>query len=151
MIEIIQAQKKHSEEIASFQIAMAKETEDFALDLATVQKGVRHVFENPVIGHYYIFKLEDEIVGSALTLYEWSDWRCGNVIWIHSVYVKPDARKSGAFRAFYLEMQTRVKNDDSFKGLRLYVDKTNQRAIQVYKKLGMQDEHYSLFEWLKTN
>ena len=42
-----------------------------------------------------------------------------------------------------------VRESDQYAGLRLYVDKTNLRAIDVYQKLGMSDEHYHLYEWLK--
>ncbi len=151
MIKIVKAESSHASDIANFQVAMAMETEDFQLDAETVSQGVKHVFSHPEIGHYYVFLHNDTVCGSALTLYEWSDWRNGNVIWIHSVYVKPDSRKLGLYKAFYEAMKERVRADQSLKGLRLYVDKTNQRAIQVYQKLGMQDEHYSLFEWLESN
>lgn len=150
MISIEKALPENAADIASFQVLMAQETEDYALDISTVLKGVGHVFENPSIGHYYVFKFNGETVGSALTLYEWSDWRNGNVIWIHSVFVKSDFRKKGLFKAFYEKMKDRVKNDSRLKGLRLYVDKRNERATKVYKNLGMQDEHYSLFEWLES-
>ena len=36
------------------------------------------------------------------------------------------------------------------RGLRLYVDKTNTRAQKVYENLGMNGEHYHLYEWMKT-
>jgi len=34
-------------------------------------------------------------------------------------------------------------------GLRLYVDKQNKLAQEVYEKLGMNKHHYELYEWLK--
>jgi hypothetical protein len=34
-------------------------------------------------------------------------------------------------------------------GLRLYVDKHNKSAQEVYEKLGMNKDHYELYEWLK--
>jgi ribosomal protein S18 acetylase RimI-like enzyme len=36
--------------------------------------------------------------------------------------------------------------DPSIRGLRLYVDKSNVRAQQVYQAMGMNGEHYSVFE-----
>ena len=45
-------------------------------------------------------------------------------------------------------MAADLKNEN-WKGLRLYVDKTNLTAKQVYRALEMTDEHYQLFEWLK--
>ena len=42
-----------------------------------------------------------------------------------------------------------VRNSDKYAGLRLYVDKTNTSAQEVYTRLGMSKEHYELYEWLK--
>ena len=33
--------------------------------------------------------------------YEWSDSRNGNIWWIQSVYVKPDFRGAGVFKALF--------------------------------------------------
>jgi RimJ/RimL family protein N-acetyltransferase len=48
----------------------------------------------------------------------------------------------------YQYLQQKVAEDDNLKGIRLYVDKTNTKAAQVYKAIGMSDEHYTFFEWL---
>jgi GNAT superfamily N-acetyltransferase len=101
-------------------------------------------------GEYFIAELDDEPVGCLLTLPEWSDWRNGTVLWIHSVYVIPPLRGSGVYRQLYLHLKEKVMADQSLRGLRLYVDKTNQKAQTVYAKLGMTKEHYELFEWMKT-
>jgi len=42
-----------------------------------------------------------------------------------------------------------VANDESLKGIRLYVDETNTAAREVYTRLGMNGEHYRVFEWMK--
>ena len=34
-------------------------------------------------------------------------------------------------------------------GLRLYVETNNKRAQKTYEALGMQSEHYTMYEWLK--
>ena len=34
-------------------------------------------------------------------------------------------------------------------GLRLYVEKANHAAHQVYRAMGMSPDHYDLYEWLK--
>jgi RimJ/RimL family protein N-acetyltransferase len=46
--------------------------------------------------------------------------------------------------------RNRVEADPDLKGLRLYVDKTNQRARNVYQRCGMSRDHYDLFEWMKA-
>jgi ribosomal protein S18 acetylase RimI-like enzyme len=42
-----------------------------------------------------------------------------------------------------------LKLDENIQGIRLYVDKTNIHAQKVYKSIGMIDEHYHMFEWMK--
>ena len=47
-------------------------------------------------------------------------------------------------------IQEKVKKSADLRGIRLYVDKTNKPAQQVYEKLGMNGEHYQVFEWMKA-
>jgi ribosomal protein S18 acetylase RimI-like enzyme len=85
------------------------------------------------------------VIGSLLIIPEWSDWRNGEVWWIHSLFVKSEHRGKGVYRSLYSYIKkTAVENQ--VRGIRLYVDKTNALAQTVYKQLGMTDEHYSLFE-----
>lgn len=135
--------------IADYQIRMAWETEKMKLDPPTVEKGVSAVFDDPSKGKYWLAEANGEVVGCLLTVPEWSDWRNGTVLWIHSVYVKPEFRKEGIYRKLYSHLRDLVQNSKDLRGLRLYVDKTNQLAQKVYQSLGMTDEHYHLFEWMK--
>lgn len=135
--------------IADYQIKMAFETENMKLDPPTVKLGVSAVFDDPSKGKYWLAEVEGNVVGCLLTVPEWSDWRNGTVLWIHSVYVHPDFRKHGVYKALYTHLKTMVTEARDLRGLRLYVDKTNTRAQQVYESLGMNGEHYHLFEWMK--
>jgi GNAT superfamily N-acetyltransferase len=135
--------------IADFQVKMAFETENMKLDPPTVIKGVTAVLDDPSKGKYWLAELNGKVVGSLLTIPEWSDWRNGTVLWIHSVYVPPENRKFGVFKKLYSHLKTMVETSPELRGLRLYVDKTNQPAQKVYEALGMNGEHYHLFEWMK--
>ena len=139
--------------IVAFQIAMAQETEDLALDRDTVTAGVEAVFDDPAKGSYLVAEErtatgEGRVVGCLLTLPEWSDWRNGTVLWIHSVYVVPAARGRGVYRTLYAHLERTVETTPGLRGLRLYVDKTNVGAQRAYEALGMTREHYHLYEWL---
>ena len=83
-----------------------------------------------------------------MVLSEWSDWRAGRVLWLHSVYVEPEMRALGVFRSLYEHVKNLVVSDESLRGVRLYVDKSNKKAADVYRKLEMSSEHYDLFEWM---
>jgi len=138
--------------IVDFQLRMARETEDLELDRDTVTRGVAAVLADPTKGIYWVAEREGDplrVVGSLLTTFEWSDWRDGTVLWIQSVYVVPEERGRGVYRALYEHLKRRVEEDPALKGIRLYVDKRNAAAQGVYERLGMSREHYELFEWLK--
>ncbi|MBL7222425.1 MAG: GNAT family N-acetyltransferase [Candidatus Brocadiae bacterium] len=135
--------------IADFQIRMARESEGMALDPPTVEAGVRAVFDDPTKGRYLVAEQDGRVVGCTLTVPEWSDWRNATVLWIHSLYVVPEARRRGAFRALYVHLKRIVEQSPDLAGLRLYVDKSNRVAQQVYDAMGMTCEHYDLYEWMK--
>ncbi len=136
--------------IVEFQCNMARETEDLKLDPAIVKSGVEAVFNDPNKGRYYVAKEKDETIGCLLTTPEWSEWRNGTVLWIQSVYVSAAHRGRGVYRALYSYIQDQVREDEHLRGVRLYVDKRNQIAQKVYASLGMDNQHYELFEWMKN-
>ena len=137
-------------QIEKFQIEMARETENLTLDHAIVKAGVNAVFTDPSKGNYFIAEENGKIIGSLLTTFEWSDWRNGTVLWIQSVYVLPEYRRKGVYRALYSQIKSLVEQDNNLKGIRLYADKANTTAHIVYKAMKMTDEHYLLYEWLKN-
>ncbi len=138
-----------AETIAGFQMVMAKETEDLDLEPGTVRAGIRAVFADPTKGAYLVAEHEGEVVGSLLVIPEWSDWRNGTVLWIHSLYVKPAFRRQGVFRMMFDHLRGRVESSEALMGLRLYVAVGNEVAQQTYRSMGMADDEHRLFEWLK--
>ncbi len=144
------ADRTHIDDIIDFQVIMARETEELMLNPTTVRKGVEHLFDNPDKGQYYVVTENNKTIACTLTVPEWSDWRNGTVLWIHSVYVKPEFRRKGIFRLIYEYLKNTVIVDQSLMGLRLYVEKSNTKAQKVYESVGMNGEHYRLYEWLKN-
>ena len=126
-------------------LALAQETENLTLDASVLRDGVRALLEGRAPGAYWIAELDGAVVGQTLITYEWSDWRNRMVWWIQSVYVSPGARQHGVFRAVYAHLRREAAAAGA-GGLRLYVDTTNVRAQQVYAALGMNGEHYRVFE-----
>lgn len=135
--------------LIDFQLRMALETENLTLDLVTVTRGAHQVFNDPSKGTYYVAEQNGQVVGCLMTTFEWSEWRNGNVLWIQSVYIDEKFRGHGVFRKLYAHVQASVNNDPGLKGIRLYVDKKNKEAQQVYQKLGMNGDHYKVYEWMK--
>jgi GNAT superfamily N-acetyltransferase len=149
MVQIRLASQEDQQIIADFQMKMAMETENFQLDPETVSTGVNAVLRDPAKGKYFVAEVDGQVVASLLITFEWSDWRNKWVAWIQSVYVIEEYRQKGIFKSMYEHVRSWAQNDSEIAGLRLYVDKSNLRAIKVYQKIGMNGEHYQLFEWME--
>ncbi len=137
------------ETIVDLQVRMARETESLQLDRPTVVKGVTAVFDDPTHGRYWVAEMDDAVAAVMLIIREWSDWRNADVLWIHSLYVIPEARGRGLFTQMYNALKQQVLDCPNLAGLRLYVERNNAPARRTYTNLGMTANHYDLFEWLK--
>ncbi len=150
MIDYREARPSDVSVIVDFQVIMARETEELDLDREVCTRGVLALFDNPSLGRYFLAESDGEVIASLMITYEWSDWRNGMVWWIQSVYVRPSFRQQGVYAGMYAHVQRLVNADDSLRGIRLYVDRRNTRAQEVYARCGMNGEHYLVYEWMKT-
>ena len=137
---------KDTEALVAFNQAMAQETEGLALDSDTLRRGVSTLLENPAKGFYLVAEIEGEIAGSLMVTFEWSDWRAADYYWIQSVYIKPEHRQKGIYRALYEEVKTLAEKQGGAASFRLYVEQENTRAQQTYQSLGMSQSHYLMYE-----
>ena len=149
MVKIRKATVDDAGIIAGFQTAMAWETESFALNTESVTNGVKAVFSDKSKGQYFVAELNRKVIASLLVTSEWSDWRNKYVWWIQSVYILPEHRGKKIFSRLYNHVKNLVEADNHAAGLRLYVDLSNKHALKVYKAVGMNGDHYRLFEWMK--
>jgi ribosomal protein S18 acetylase RimI-like enzyme len=132
--------------LVEFNAALARETEDKALDLATLERGVAALLADPSKGEYFVAEADGVVVGALCITYEWSDWRNAVFWWIQSVYVRAESRRRGVYSTLYRAIEARARETPGVAGLRLYVDHDNARAQSVYAALGMHESHYRFFE-----
>jgi GNAT superfamily N-acetyltransferase len=132
--------------IARFNRNLARETEHLRLDPKTVGAGVKALIRNRARGIYYMAEDAGQVIGQLCLTYEWSDWRNGNFWWIQSVYVAEKFRGRGIFSALFEHIQALALKDKEVCGLRLYMEKDNERARRAYLKLGLKQTHYQVFE-----
>ena len=85
-------------------------------------------------GIYFLAEEKGIVAGQLSITTEWSDWRNGNFWWIQSVYVAPEFRQRGVFRALYAHVRRLAKSRRDVCGLRLYVDEDNARAQRAYER-----------------
>ncbi len=131
--------------ITRFNVAMALETEGLALDPVRAGRGARALLGDPQKGLYFVAERAGAPVGQLMITYEWSDWRDAWWWWIQSVWVEPDARRGGVYRALYAHVVQAAKAAGCC-GVRLYVERANAKAQATYRALGMKQARYELFE-----
>jgi len=151
MITIHKAKPEHIEFLIDFQLRLAMESENVQLSTETLRAGMSAMFNDPTKGEYYVAIDGDQVIGCHMITYEWSDWRNGMVWWLQSVYVLDSHRKSGVFKKMYDNIISIISNDPGLIGLRLYVDKSNAKAMKVYEAMGMDGSHYTVYEWMKAS
>lgn len=132
--------------LTRFNMAMAMETEGKALVADTLRAGIRAALDNAALGFYLLAEIDGRPAGQLLITAEWSDWRNAWFWWIQSVYVAPEFRRRGVYRALEGQVRQQALAAGNVCGLRLYVDRDNRAAQQVYVNLGMALSHYDLYE-----
>jgi GNAT superfamily N-acetyltransferase len=132
--------------IVQFNEALAVETETKTLQHDVIREGVRRLLAESYRGLYFIAEIGGMIVGQTMVTKEWSDWRNGDFWWIQSVYVSPEFRRRGVFRALHAHVREAARSAGSVCGLRLYVHEHNARAMEAYMNMGMDRTHYAMFE-----
>ena len=140
------ANLEDAQTIADFNQAMALETEDLHLPDQQILDGVTNLIHHPDRGYYLVVEHDQRVVGCLGITFEWSDWRNGQFLWIQSVYIHPDSRRLGAFKAMHDVVIDKAKRDPLVCGVRLYVENHNDRARSTYFALGMSKTHYDLLE-----
>lgn len=131
--------------IVRFQADMAMESEGTMLDMDRLTLGVTSAINDEQKGIYLVARANDTPIGSLMLTREWSDWNNQWYWWIQSVYVMPEYRKKGVYKALYATLKDMAR-ENGVSQIRLYAERTNLSAQQVYQRLGMTESHYLMFE-----
>jgi len=132
--------------VVAFNAAMARETEGKLLPTEVLSSGVRRALMDHSICRYFVAEASGTVIGQTMITLEWSDWRNGFFWWIQSVYVHPDHRRRGVFRALHHHIRDLARREPDVCGLRLYAHRENSRALATYRRLGMHACEYVVCE-----
>ena len=145
-LQIRPARAEDAALLARWAQAMALETENKILPDADVLSGIARGIADPALARYFVAEQDGVPAGTLMYTFEWSDWRNGLWWWIQSVYVPPEFRRRGVYRALYAHVRALAEADAGVCGIRLYVENDNRIARSTYEALGMQDAHYRIYE-----
>jgi GNAT superfamily N-acetyltransferase len=132
--------------VIEFNRLLALESEGKTLDTALLSAGVAAGLADPNKSVYFLAEENGAAIGQMMYTTEWSDWRDGWFWWIQSVYVRPEARRRGVFRAIFEHVHQAARDNGNVIGLRLYVERENQVAQKTYQNMGMKPAGYLVFE-----
>lgn len=144
-LTITQGKASDIDTIVRFQADMAMESEGTMLDMDRLTLGVSSAINDEQKGIYLVARANDTPIGSLMLTREWSDWNNQWYWWIQSVYVMPEYRTKGVYKAMYATLKD-MAQENGVSQIRLYADRTNLSAQQVYQRLGMRESHYLMFE-----
>lgn len=144
-IKIREAVKSDIPLIVEFNQALARETEDIQLNPEILASGISNALDRDEC-YYFIAELNGKVVGQTMITSEWSDWRNGIMWWFQSVFVPPEHRGKGVFRALFHHVEKLARNNPEVKALRLYVMQNNLSGKKTYGALGMTDSGYVVYE-----
>ncbi len=136
--------------LVTYSAAMAWETEGRRLDPGRLREGTAALLASAQHGQFLVAETPHEgrptVIAQLMITYEWSDWRNGQFWWIQSVYVAPLFRRQGVYRRLHEEVLRLAKNQGNVCGVRLYVERSNQVAQSVYRRVGLAHSAYDVFE-----
>ena len=91
----------------------------------------------------------EEIIGFMTVGTQWSEWEGGFVHYVFSTFIVESFRGRGVFGQLFRFVKRYVLADRLSVGMRLYVERENDRAQETYRRLGMAIEDFVMFKWMK--
>lgn len=146
MLQIRKAEQKDMETLVDFNNRLALETENRPLDLPRLRASMQAILDDERKGVYLLACDGEEVLGQIMYVFEWSTWRNANFMWLTDLYVPPQHRKRGVFKALFHAVMDFYHSREDIIGLRFYVDKTNTAVVPLYKKVGWKESNYNLWE-----
>ena len=143
-LKVRRAELNDLDELVEFTAAEAREAEGCTKDTKTLVNGIKAALKDRSIAMYWLLINKDnQPVGSASALKEWSDWNAGYYWWIQSMYIRPDYRGKGYMDLLLDAVKSEMKQQNGME-LRLYVHENNQAAIRAYRKANFTFSKYRI-------
>ena len=143
-MNVRKAEPKDLDTLVEFTAAEAREAEGHPKPLQTLTKGIQAALADRSIAMYWVLIDDDQqVVGSASALKEWSDWHAGYYWWIQSMYIHPDYRGKGYLHLLLAAIKAEMHAQHGLE-LRLYVHEKNATAIRAYQKANFTFSSYKI-------
>jgi len=143
-IQVRKATLTDLERLVSFAVAEANEAEGLPKTHERVQEGINTALCDDSVAIYWVLEQGGaEVIGNVSVVKEWSNWNAGYYWWIQSIYLLPGFRGRGLMQKLIQTVKQAARKEKALD-LRLYVHKSNKRAIRAYRKTGFSDSEYKI-------
>ncbi|HSF16015.1 MAG TPA: GNAT family N-acetyltransferase [Vicinamibacteria bacterium] len=114
------------------------EEENYPFDEHQARRALLGLLEDPARGRVWIVTDRDRIVGYFILTLGWSLEYHGRDAFVDELYVLPEYRGRGLGKRAFAMMDD-VCRELGVRALHLEVERDNERAQQLYRKMGFED------------
>lgn len=107
---------------------------DHVIPVRNIENTFEELMRNDTYAEAYILEHENEAAGYMLLAKTFSQEAGGPVVWIEEIYIRPEYQGKGIGSRLFKKLDDMF--DEGVYRLRLEVEKTNVRAVELYERQG---------------
>lgn len=107
---------------------------DHTIPVRNIENTFEELMRNDTYAEAYILEHENEAAGYILLAKTFSQEAGGPVVWIEEIYIRPEHQGKGIGSRIFKKLDDMF--DEGVYRLRLEVEKTNIRAVELYERQG---------------
>jgi len=111
---------------------------------------VKHFFDTPAIAYCLLVEIDEQIVGYATFMKQFSTWDAAFYLYLDCLYFESAARGKGLGKSVMEHIWAFAKAENCFQ-IQWQTPDFNEQAIGFYKKLGAINKTKERFFWLVEN
>lgn len=112
-----------------------------------IKQLTKHLFESPIIAYCLVVELNEQIVGYATFMKQFSTWDAAFYLYLDCLYFEPSARGLGLGKKVMEQIWNFAKTENCIE-IQWQTPDFNEQAIGFYKKLGAVSKTKERFSWL---
>lgn len=116
-----------------------KDSSLHTIDAKNIHKTIDFLSQNENMGKIYLFLEDEKIIGYSILIFYWHNEYGGLLLNIDELFVKESHRSKGVGKLFFEYLDKNYAKNCI--GYALEVAPDNQKAIDLYKKLGFSIRH----------
>jgi len=115
-----------------------------------VEQLTRYFFDTPAIAYCLLAEIDQQIVGYATFMKQFSTWDAAFYLYLDCLYFEPEARGKGLGKLVMDYVWAFAKAENCFQ-IQWQTPEVNKNAIGFYKKIGATAKSKERFFWLVEN